>query len=143
MLYRMYQSFIASKAIIIFIYIYKIIDNNNKIRTHNIQNITPNVVAYYLQDKKLVQKLRNRGPNCMQTLEIKPCSDITITFHGTVLWMQGLQLTPQPIQNSKGVFLYNGDIFDESWNLDTSDTQIIMDKLNQQIVSLTWHQTIS
>lgn len=71
----------------------------------------------------------------MKTEVIKPSSDITISFHGAVLWMQGPRLTPQPIQNDKGILLYNGDIFDDSWSLDVSDTHIVLDNLTKKSVS--------
>lgn len=54
-------------------------------------------------------------------------------FCGAVLWMQGPQLTPQPIETEQGVLLYNGDIFDETWPHDVSDTQVIMEKLNNNV----------
>lgn len=55
-------------------------------------------------------------------------------FCGAVLWMQGPQLTPQPVQNEHGVLLYNGDIFDETWPSHVSDTLMIMEKFNNKAV---------
>lgn len=45
--------------------------------------------------------------------------------------MQGGKLTEQPIQNDKGILLFNGDIFDYTWDKTIGDTQIIMNKLTE------------
>ena len=37
--------------------------------------------------------------------------------------------TPQPFENERGILLFNGDVFDDTWNKKLSDTYIIMEKL--------------
>lgn len=49
--------------------------------------------------------------------------------------MQGPQIVPQPAENDQGVLLYNGDIFDETWDSNISDTQLILQKLICDFVS--------
>lgn len=71
----------------------------------------------------------------MQTLVISSIPGVAVTFCGAVLWMQGAQLVPQPVENDQGILLYNGDIFDETWDSSASDTQVIMEKLSQRNVS--------
>lgn len=84
-----------------------------------------------------MDRIKNRGPDCQKSLEISISDGISAFFCGTVLWMQGLKLTPQPVENEQGVLLYNGDIFDETWDFTVSDTQTIMDKLCNRTVRLT------
>lgn len=55
-------------------------------------------------------------------------------FCGAVLWMQGPALVPQPAENDKSILLYNGDIFDETWDSNFSDTQLIIEMLSQERV---------
>lgn len=43
--------------------------------------------------------------------------------------MQGMNWTPQPVENENGILLFNGDIFDDTWDKKISDTCIIMEKL--------------
>lgn len=43
--------------------------------------------------------------------------------------MQGVKLTPQPVENENGVLLFNGDIFNDTWDKKFSDTYILMKKL--------------
>lgn len=81
-----------------------------------------------------MKRIQNRGPNFTQTLKINVADGVSIFFCGAVLWMQGPQVTPQPMESYQGALLYNGDIFDETWDSNVSDTQLIMDKLNNRTV---------
>ncbi|KPJ12257.1 Asparagine synthetase domain-containing protein CG17486 [Papilio machaon] len=47
--------------------------------------------------------------------------------------MQGTIPVKQPLENNNGVLLFNGDIFDETWNSGLNDTEIIMDKLSNHV----------
>lgn len=69
-------------------------------------------------------------------MEIHVDDMVTITFYGAVLWMQGLQPIIQPVENEYGILLYNGDIFDETWDRDISDTQQIMERLSNAVSKL-------
>ncbi|XP_053599704.1 asparagine synthetase domain-containing protein CG17486 isoform X2 [Plodia interpunctella] len=87
-------------------------------------------------DDRILERNKNRGPDCNSCTEIYLDDGITILFYGSVLWMQGLEPTVQPVQTETGVLLYNGDIFDETWTNEKSDTQQIMEKLdNASILS--------
>lgn len=68
----------------------------------------------------------------MHLINIKVNDKISLYMCGTVLWMQGLKPTKQPVENDHGVLLFNGDIFYHKWsiNQDLSDTQILLDKLS-------------
>lgn len=86
----------------------------------------------------MLHRISKRGPDCTHTLEKYFDDNQTVEayFHGSVLWMQGPQLTPQPVENKNGILLYNGDIFDETWRSDVSDTQEIMNQLSKKSVSI-------
>ncbi|KAH9642735.1 hypothetical protein HF086_010388, partial [Spodoptera exigua] len=88
-------------------------------------------------DDQVKNRIKNRGPDDSNTLEIALDNDMTAFFYGAVLWMQGPELTPQPVETEKGVFLYNGDIFDETWPNNVSDTLVILDKLHDNDKTLT------
>lgn len=75
-----------------------------------------------------MKRLKNRGPNSFQISSIQISEDVTICFYGAVLWTQGPNLTKQPVEDDKGVLLFNGDIFDPEWDKNYSDTEIIMQK---------------
>lgn len=64
----------------------------------------------------------------MQDIRIE-INGVSIEFYGAVLWMQGPQPTIQPVENDRGILLYNGDIFDEQWDSNRSDTDQIVEKL--------------
>ncbi|KAL0849495.1 hypothetical protein ABMA28_013772 [Loxostege sticticalis] len=81
-----------------------------------------------LPDQSIIQKIKNRGPDSMQEIRIE-INGVSIEFYGAVLWMQGPQPTIQPVENDRGILLYNGDIFDEQWDSNRSDTDQIMEKL--------------
>ncbi|XP_049868913.1 asparagine synthetase domain-containing protein CG17486 [Pectinophora gossypiella] len=83
-----------------------------------------------LHDEKVLQRIKNRGPDCSHVVELDIGSSVKATFCGAVLWMQGPHVTPQPVQNDRGILLYNGDIFDETWDRSVSDTQEIMLRLS-------------
>ncbi|XP_013201210.2 asparagine synthetase domain-containing protein CG17486 [Amyelois transitella] len=80
-------------------------------------------------DVKLLERIKNRGPDWINSTEFKLGDGITIYFYGSVLWMQGHEPTKQPVETELGILLYNGDVFDESWVSQESDTKLIMDKL--------------
>ncbi|XP_013168398.1 PREDICTED: asparagine synthetase domain-containing protein CG17486 isoform X1 [Papilio xuthus] len=83
-------------------------------------------------DTQILQRIKNRGPDCYHTSEISD-SKLELFFCGAVLWMQGTIPVKQPLENSNGILLFNGDIFDESWNSGLNDTEIIMDKLSNAV----------
>ncbi|XP_038210991.1 asparagine synthetase domain-containing protein CG17486 [Zerene cesonia] len=82
------------------------------------------------EDEVQLQRIKNRGPNCVHSCSFKINEHIVISFCGAVLWTQGPTITPQPVENEKGVLLFNGDIYDETWDTKYSDTQIIMEKFS-------------
>ncbi|XP_028155900.1 asparagine synthetase domain-containing protein CG17486 isoform X1 [Ostrinia furnacalis] len=82
------------------------------------------------KDKKVLERIKNRGPDSIQECEIET-NGVKVEFCGTVLWMQGPQPTIQPIKNDRGILLYNGDIFDEKWDPRRSDTDQICEKFYQ------------
>lgn len=63
-------------------------------------------------------------------LEVAVDNSINMFLYGSVLWMQGPTPTKQPVENDLGILLFNGDIFDETWDTEISDTRVIMDKLS-------------
>jgi asparagine synthetase B (glutamine-hydrolysing) len=87
--------------------------------------------------KVLEPLLRNRGPNCTNRLTITLRTNengvLYITFIGTVLWLRGGSLLPQPYVDSVGnVLLWNGDVFEGEILSDdesTSDTKLLGDAL--------------
>lgn len=83
-----------------------------------------------VNDIDVLRRLKNRGPDHLQRKDFISEIGHHIVFVASVLWMQGPQMTLQPLENECGILLYNGDIFDESWDSRTSDTQIIMEKLS-------------
>lgn len=83
-----------------------------------------------VNDIDVLRRLKNRGPDHLQRKDFISEIGQHIVFVASVLWMQGPQMTLQPLENECGILLYNGDIFDESWDSRTSDTQIIMEKLS-------------
>ncbi|PZC81189.1 hypothetical protein B5X24_HaOG213290 [Helicoverpa armigera] len=84
-----------------------------------------------IKDAQVMQRIKNRGPDCVRSVEMSLGDGLTAFFCGAVLWMQGRELTPQPVENDQGVLLYNGDIFDDSWPCDVSDTTVIMEMLTK------------
>lgn len=76
-----------------------------------------------------MQRIKNRGPDCFHTSEISD-GKLELFFCGAVLWMQGTIPVKQPLENDNGVLLFNGDIFDDTWDSGFNDTEIIMDKLS-------------
>ncbi|XP_022128600.2 asparagine synthetase domain-containing protein CG17486 isoform X1 [Pieris rapae] len=83
------------------------------------------------KDEEIIRRLKNRGPNCFQLWSLQVSEDITLFFCGAVLWTQGPNLTKQPLQDDKGVLLFNGDIFDLKWDKNYSDTEIIIQKFKE------------
>lgn len=77
-----------------------------------------------------MQRIKNRGPDCFHTSEISD-GKLELFFCGAVLWMQGTIPVKQPLENDNGVLLFNGDIFDDTWDSGFNDTEIIMDKLSR------------
>ncbi|XP_026757296.2 asparagine synthetase domain-containing protein CG17486 [Galleria mellonella] len=84
-----------------------------------------------LEDNQLLQRIKNRGPNCIHRKEINLDDGIRVIFCGAVLWTQGPNFVSQPVENDCGIFLYNGDIFDESWDGNMNDTEVIVAKLTR------------
>lgn len=91
-------------------------------------------ITYSLKDLKLINRIKNRGPDSYQKCELKANGKI-MTFLGSVLWMQGSRPVIQPVENDKGILLYNGDIFDEEWSYEKSDTEEIMARFTEAVVS--------
>lgn len=80
------------------------------------------------QDKHVYERLKNRGPDSVNSVKVVS-NEKSLYFYGSVLWMQGIEKISQPVENKKGILLFNGDIFEDSWNKTMSDTYIIMEKL--------------
>ncbi|CAH2104400.1 unnamed protein product [Euphydryas editha] len=89
-----------------------------------------------LRDENILQRLKNRGPDCIHSINIKVNDKVSLYMCGTVLWMQGFKPTNQPVENDNGILLFNGDIFYHKWPSaqDLSDTQILLDKLSYEII---------
>ncbi|KAF9804197.1 hypothetical protein SFRURICE_020625 [Spodoptera frugiperda] len=83
-------------------------------------------------DDQVMKRIKNRGPDKSNSLEIALGDDMKAFLNGAVLWMQGPELAPQPVETEQGVLLYNGDIFDETWPSNISDTIVIKDKLHDK-----------
>ncbi|XP_018331862.1 asparagine synthetase domain-containing protein CG17486 isoform X2 [Agrilus planipennis] len=65
-----------------------------------------------LENHKLCCKaINNRGPDFQRTISLN-VNDLHFIFAVSVLWLQGKNLTEQPVQTNNGTFMYNGDIFD-------------------------------
>ncbi|XP_026465159.1 asparagine synthetase domain-containing protein CG17486 [Ctenocephalides felis] len=78
--------------------------------------------------------LSNRGPDSHNKI-IHNCLKINkkALFSGHVLWQQGDSLTSQPVQTSRGILLFNGDVFGgkfKSVQNGKSDTEVIKDYLD-------------
>ncbi|CAG9098104.1 unnamed protein product [Plutella xylostella] len=83
-------------------------------------------------DDVIISRVKNRGPNSTKELQLQVRNEENmLNFIGSVLWMQGVELCPQPLETNSGVLLFNGDIFDCTWDKTICDTQLIMDKLNE------------
>lgn len=80
-------------------------------------------------------RINNRGPDCIHSTEVivDAINNTRLYFCGSVLWMQGAEPTPQPVENERGILLYNGDIFDRNWDHEMSDTTFIMERLSNVI----------
>lgn len=53
---------------------------------------------------------------------------------GFTLWMQGVKPESQPIASKNGYLLFNGDLFDTDWVMDTSDTRALLERLDDRSV---------
>lgn len=98
-----------------------------------------NLQLFHFQEKEMINRITRRGPDYSYSLEKKIGDDPMIEsyFYGSVLWMQGPELTPQPIENESGILLFNGDIFDVTWANDKiSDTQMLLNMLSEKFVSI-------
>ncbi|CAK1602825.1 unnamed protein product [Parnassius mnemosyne] len=84
-------------------------------------------------DAQILQRIKNRGPDCIHKIELNVGDGLRLFFCGAVLWMQGSSPFDQPVENDSGVLLFNGDIFDDTWDRNLSDTKLIMDKLSKQV----------
>ncbi|PNF32987.1 hypothetical protein B7P43_G16500 [Cryptotermes secundus] len=64
---------------------------------------------------KLRDYLKHRGPDCFSEYAIDVGCKWSVSFAGSVLWMQGFQLTMQPlIDDEYNYLLWNGDVFNGS-----------------------------
>lgn len=56
------------------------------------------------------KSLKRRGPNFQsyECLHLKTCN---ILIAASVLWLQGKQLTKQPVHSQNSILIYNGDVF--------------------------------
>lgn len=77
----------------------------------------------------MLSRITHRGPDFTDKKKIFISDNTKAYFYGSVLWMQGPSITPQPLENNTGILLFNGDIFDETWTTEVSDTQTLMNKL--------------
>ncbi|XP_022916475.2 asparagine synthetase domain-containing protein CG17486 [Onthophagus taurus] len=83
--------------------------------------------------------INRRGPDHQNTHKFSKLSknakqEVNFIFTASVLWLQGENLTKQPIITEKSVFLFNGDVFDGISELDRKrfgDTQLLFDRLEQ------------
>jgi asparagine synthetase B (glutamine-hydrolysing) len=61
---------------------------------------------------ELKDYLKHRGPDDFSEYKIDVGCKWTVNFAGSVLWMQGLELTTQPLIDDECNFLlWNGDVF--------------------------------
>ena len=59
---------------------------------------------------RIAQRIRNRGPDSFQTVSLPNSS---ATFVGSVLHMQGTEISRQPLVSPNGdVFLWNGEVYE-------------------------------
>jgi asparagine synthetase B (glutamine-hydrolysing) len=80
---------------------------------------------------------RRRGPDCAQVVQVAP----HIWVEATVLHMRGATTTPQPVSLEKGVFCWNGEVYqiqqeDESiqeLDADISDTELLSNMFNDAL----------
>ncbi|CAK1544179.1 unnamed protein product [Leptosia nina] len=84
----------------------------------------------FARDNKLLQRISNRGPDCIHSISYKISDTLSLTFCGAVLWTQGSKPTVQPVENDKAILLFNGDVYNHHWDKNISDTQTLMRKFN-------------
>lgn len=68
-----------------------------------------------------------------EKFETRPENDFSkhfIQFTGCTLWTQGREPEVQPLFSEYGCLLFNGDIFDDSWDENQSDTRQLFERLN-------------
>jgi asparagine synthetase B (glutamine-hydrolysing) len=64
---------------------------------------------------RLKEYLKHRGPDAFSEYKINVGSKWLANFAGSVLWMQGSDLTIQPLLDDEyNILLWNGDIFNGS-----------------------------
>ena len=90
------------------------------------------LAEHYLQ--VLEPLLKNRGPDHVNKirleLELSCDKKIYVTFLGCVLWLQGSQLTTQPVTDSdENILIWNGDIFGGQVEDGLSDTIVLSRRL--------------
>lgn len=83
--------------------------------------------------------MERRGPEAIgiETISYDSCK---LLFAASVLWLQGKEITKQPLLNSNSVFVYNGDIFYSKAILaedrqEFGDTVLFFKKIAQSINS--------
>lgn len=69
-----------------------------------------------------ITNINRRGPDNHNNLS-KQMGNWNLYLTSSVLWLQGEQLSDQPIETDSSIFLYNGDIFGKT----------TIKKLNQKI----------
>ncbi|XP_056635530.1 asparagine synthetase domain-containing protein CG17486 isoform X1 [Diorhabda sublineata] len=77
--------------------------------------------------------ISRRGPNSLGIELFTTKDNIQLLFAATVLWLQGEQITKQPVINKTSILIYNGDIFQgipEECKYQIGDTKYIFDLLN-------------
>ncbi|CAH0405005.1 unnamed protein product [Chilo suppressalis] len=85
-----------------------------------------------LKDSQTLHCIHRRGPDGFKTVEVN-LKAINLYFCGAVLWMQGSHPVLQPLENDKGILLYNGDIFDWNWDQEKNDTEIILGRFKTAV----------
>jgi asparagine synthetase B (glutamine-hydrolysing) len=89
-----------------------------------------------LQKFKLFEKsLLRRGPNSVKTAFHK-LKDSSVLIAASVLWLQGADMTIQPLEDDKSVLIYNGDIFGgtlitEELRQNVGDTKLFFEALTK------------
>ncbi|KAF7280201.1 hypothetical protein GWI33_006305 [Rhynchophorus ferrugineus] len=98
---------------------------------NNFSNNCDNLISQL----KFEQNIKNRGPDSFN-FQVFSTNDCSLAFAGSVLWLQGKNLTPQPLEDSESIFIYNGDIFngfDEATQNNFGDTKLFHNFLKENI----------
>lgn len=82
----------------------------------------------------MTEQIARRGPDFQDSKKWSTRNNIYLHFASSILWMQGEKLMCQPIETSKSIFLYNGNIFggiSEKESVKCSDTLIMLNQLEK------------